>query len=245
MVNGFHNRYRNVMFGSTMKVALIGAGGRVGQWVAPWLARHAAVSRWDSRPGPGVQALQALDRAAVAAAVAEHDAVIHLCASVPRGTQSSDPAAVANAWAINVGSVAQTLLAAADAGVPRVLHASSLSVHAHAGLERIGREATPDSIEPYGLSKRVAEGLCSQLAGPLGLDVVSLRLGWPTSDDAAPLWLEPATGNAVPVRLGDGTPVPAMPARDIAGAILGLLGEPPRPGHRIAHLVADPDSVFR
>lgn len=225
-----------------MRIALLGGAGRLGRWLEPWLSRSHEVLLLDRLPGDGVAAVEALDRAGLAAAIAGCDAVVHLAAMVPRGGQVDDPAAVGQAWAVNVGSVAQTMLACADAGVPRFIHMSSLSVFAGAGLHPISAADVPDSLAPYGLTKRVAEATCSSLAGQLGLDAVSVRLGWPTSDDAAPLWVNPSTGEAEEVLLGDGTVVAAMGAGQLAALLEDELARGAVPGHRVA-VWASPDAL--
>lgn len=223
---------------------MLGGAGRVGGWIAPWLGRTHDVTVLDVVAGDGVVPVDALDRQAMAAALVGHDALIHLCAVVPRGGEALDPARVGLAWAVNVGSVAQSLLACRDAGVGRFVHMSSLSVFSDAGVALLDPDAPGDSVQPYGLSKRIAEATCGELAAQLGIDAVSIRVGWPTSDDLAPLWLEPSTGQPVEVRRRDGGVIPAIGGGGLASAILTELEREAAPGHRAVAVVADRASVF-
>lgn len=226
-----------------MRIALLGGAGRLGSWLHPWLSDAHDVNILDRQAGDGVIAVQATDRAGLAMILQGHDALVHLAAVVPRGDQTQQAAVVETAWAVNVGSVAQAMLACADAGVTRFIHLSSLSVFTDAGQRPILADDRPDSLEPYGLTKRVAEALCSTLADELGLDAVSVRLGWPTSEEVAPLWVRPATGEAVEVRLAsDGTVIPALGARALARLLESELARELTPGHRTA-VWASPEAL--
>ena len=98
--------------------------------------------------------------------------VFHLAAlgSVPRSL--SEPAATI---AVNVGGTANVLAAAWDAGVGRVVYASSSSVYGDApGLpQREGEEGRP--LSPYALSKVMAELLAAQFARDFALEAIGLR----------------------------------------------------------------------
>ncbi|MCC2593289.1 NAD(P)-dependent oxidoreductase [Tessaracoccus sp. OS52] len=224
-----------------MRIALLGGSGRIGGWIAPRLATAHEVTIID-RMGPVV--VEATDRQGLAEVLENHDALVHLCARVPRGDEATDPRVVGEAWAVNVGSVAQAMLACADAGVARFLHMSSLSVFAYAGVRRLGADEAPDSLHPYGLSKRMAEATAAELAPVLGIAAVSIRIGWPTPDATAPLWLNPSTGQPEQVRLADGSAVPAIAGSDVARWIATELAGHREPGHRILNLVADESAVF-
>lgn len=202
-----------------MKVLVLGGAGRVAQWVIPHLAQRHDVTTFD-RVG-GVEILgDALSPAAVCDAMIGQDAVLHLCSVVPRGDDARrDPEVLAAAWATNVGSVHVALEAARRAGIRHFVYASSMSVFADFGRVRIRRDAMPDSNETYGFSKRAAEFTCAAYGRQHGLHVTALRLSLPTPDDIAPLWWEPATGRARQVRLADGTPLPATPAKLVAESV--------------------------
>jgi nucleoside-diphosphate-sugar epimerase len=114
--------------------------------------------------------IQSYERAS--RAVAGCDTVFHLAAlpSVPRSVQ--DPL---TSNASNVTGLLNVLLAARDAGVRRVIYASSSSVYGsnpelpkHEGL-------TPMPISPYGVAKLAGEGYCRSFGHVYGLEAVAIR----------------------------------------------------------------------
>jgi UDP-glucose 4-epimerase len=108
----------------------------------------------------------------VAAAVNGVEVVFHQGAlpSVPRSIQ--DPL---TSTAVNVEGTLNVLLAARDAGVRRVVFASSSSVYGDApGMPR--REAQPLApLAPYAVSKLAAEQYCMVAHRVFGLETVALR----------------------------------------------------------------------
>ena len=106
------------------------------------------------------------------AAVEGCDVVIHEAAlpSVVRSIE--DPGAVAQ---VNVMGSLNILIAARDAGVRRVLLASSSSVYGvDAALPKREGQA-PDPVSPYAVSKLAAEKYCRSFTQVYGLDTVILR----------------------------------------------------------------------
>jgi nucleoside-diphosphate-sugar epimerase len=108
----------------------------------------------------------------VAAAVGGVDVVFHQGAlpSVPRSIQ--DPL---TSTAVNVEGTLNVLLAARDAGVRRVVFASSSSVYGDApGMPR--RESQPLApLAPYAVSKLAAEQYCMVANRVYGVETVALR----------------------------------------------------------------------
>jgi UDP-glucose 4-epimerase len=108
----------------------------------------------------------------VAAAVSGVEVVFHQGAlpSVPRSIQ--DPL---TSTAVNVEGTLNVLLAARDAGVRRVVFASSSSVYGDApGMPR--RESQPLApIAPYAVSKLAAEQYCVVANRVFGVETVALR----------------------------------------------------------------------
>jgi UDP-glucose 4-epimerase len=108
----------------------------------------------------------------VSNAVRGCDGVLHQAAlpSVPRSIQ--DPLTTT---AVNVTGTLNVLLAARDAGVQRVLYASSSSVYGATDAlpKREDLPATP--ISPYAVSKLAGEGFCRSFGSVYGLSCVSLR----------------------------------------------------------------------
>lgn len=112
------------------------------------------------------------DRDMCAAAVAGMDMVVHLAAlgSVPRSIK--DPVTVAE---VNVSGFVNVLFSAVQAGVKRVVYASSSSVYGDAaGLPKV-EERTGRALSPYALSKAVDELFAENFHRVYGLDTVGLR----------------------------------------------------------------------
>jgi nucleoside-diphosphate-sugar epimerase len=138
------------------------------------------------------------------------DYVLHQAAlpSVPRSIQ--DPLTTN---AVNVTGTLNVLLAARDAGVRRVVYASSSSVYG-ANQELPKRESQPVSpISPYAVSKLAGEGYCRAFTSIYGLECIALRYfnvfgprQDPQSQYAAviPKFVEAALDGTAPVVFGDG-----------------------------------------
>ena len=108
----------------------------------------------------------------VHAAVRGTDRVIHLAAlpSVPRSVQ--DPL---TSNETNVTGTLNTLLAARDENVSRVVLASSSSVYgANDGMPK-REDMVPQPISPYGVSKLAAEQYGRAFSSVYGLETVALR----------------------------------------------------------------------
>ncbi len=108
----------------------------------------------------------------VATAVADVEVVFHQGAlpSVPRSIQ--DPL---SSTAVNVEGTLNVLLAARDAGVRRVVFASSSSVYGDApGMPRQESQA-PAPLAPYAVSKLAAEQYCMVAHRVYGVETVALR----------------------------------------------------------------------
>lgn len=154
-----------------MKVLVTGASGMLGAAVAQALAARGDAVTVLQRRSSGLALDEVLadigDADAVAAAIAGHDAVVHLAAKVN----------VVGAWAdfqrANVTGTANVVAGCRRAGVQRLVHVSSPSV-AHTGSALRGAGADPADPQrargPYARSKAAAE----QIA--LGADSASLAV---------------------------------------------------------------------
>jgi UDP-glucose 4-epimerase len=108
----------------------------------------------------------------VSNAVRGCEIVIHEAAlpSVPRSVQ--DPL---TSNATNVTGTLNVLLASRDAGVERVVYASSSSIYG-ANPELPKHEALlPQPISPYAVAKLAGEGFCRSFSEVFGLETVALR----------------------------------------------------------------------
>ena len=113
-----------------------------------------------------------LDAALLREAFAGADYVLHQAAlaSVPRSVK--DPAATN---AANVDGTLNVLLAARDAGVRRVVYASSSSVYGDTPVLPKQEDMLPNPQSPYAVSKLAAEHYCRAFTRVFGLETVSLR----------------------------------------------------------------------
>ncbi len=117
------------------------------------------------------------EEAAVRHACSGVEIVYHQAAlrSVPRSVD--DPVLTD---ACNVRGTLHVLMAAHDAGVRKVIYASSSSVYGDTGAslapgERLREDMLPDPISPYGVSKLAGEQYCRAWTKLTGLPTISLR----------------------------------------------------------------------
>ncbi|MGH7264855.1 MAG: SDR family oxidoreductase [Candidatus Rokuibacteriota bacterium] len=108
-----------------------------------------------------------LRRALVSADVVFHQAALR---SVPRSVE--DPLAYHD---VNVTGTMRLLLAARDAGVRRLVFASSSSVYGDQPVLPLHEEMRPEPVSPYGASKLIGEHYCGNFTRHYGLETVSLR----------------------------------------------------------------------
>lgn len=112
------------------------------------------------------------DLAAVRAAVEGVEVVFH------EGAAASAPHSVADplgSLEINVTGTQHVLLAARDAGVRRVVYASSSAIYGDSPLLPKGEDMAPDPRSPYALHKLAGEHLCRLFTQLYGLETVALR----------------------------------------------------------------------
>jgi UDP-glucose 4-epimerase len=151
------------------------------------------------------------DRATVQEAVRGADYVLHQAAlpSVQRSVE--DP--LASNW-VNVVGTLNVLMAARDAGVKRIVYASSSSVYGDSPeLPKVEHMAT-NPLSPYAVSKLAAEDYCRAFTRVYGLETVSLRyfnVFGPRQDPnslyaaVVPRFIEALLDNKRPIVYGDGT----------------------------------------
>jgi nucleoside-diphosphate-sugar epimerase len=205
-----------------MTVLIIGGSGYVGAMVTPLLRQRFTLRIFDLRSAadkPGYVRGDATDHAALLAAMADVDAIVH-CAMGPVDGAEADVAAAA--FDVNVKSVHHALSAARQAGVPHLVYVSSMSVYRGLLSRRLDESVAPDASDVYGLTKRLGEEVCRAAATEYGLSVNVLRLAWPTPDQDWPAWsrMQPPDHPCRP----DGTAVCATAATDVAAAITAALG---------------------
>ena len=181
-------------------VLLTGAAGRIGTWLRGGLPEHGWAVRCldvvtvpDERPGEEQVVADVTDLSAMLDAAQGVDAVVHLAGVVGESTWP----AISHS---NIDGTYAVLEAARQAGVPRVVLASSN--HATGFTPRPAEEplretdALPRPDTYYGVAKVTMEALGSLYADRYGMDVVCLRIGSafpePTTLRMLATWLSPA-----------------------------------------------------
>jgi len=150
------------------------------------------------------------DRTHVQEAVVGADYVLHHAAlpSVQRSVE--DPLSTDR---INVQGTLQVLVAARDAGVKRVIFASSSSVYGDTALLPKVEEMPSNPVSPYAVSKLAGEAYCRAFTRVYGLETVALRyfnVFGPRQDPHSPYaavvprFLDAILHNNPPVVYGDG-----------------------------------------
>lgn len=173
---------------------ITGASGLIGCSIRPLLPGTWQVERTDPSAAAGVEALDVTDVDACRRAFQGADAVVHL-AAVP------DPDAP---WdelrGPNIDGVVTVAQAAIDAGVRRLVLASSLqAVSAEPATHQRRASDAPRPANLYGATKAFAEAVGSWVAAVSSTSVVALRIGYfarqPLGEDATPrdrsAWLSP------------------------------------------------------
>jgi len=151
-----------------------------------------------------------LDAAAVRPLCEGCDVVFHLAAlaSVPRSI-----AAPAESDRVNAGGTLVVLCAAADAGVRRLVLASSSSVYGNVGETPAREDASPRPLSPYGVSKLAAEHACRLFGAAGRIETTALRffnVYGPRQDPLSPYaaviprFVAASRAGRAPVIYGDG-----------------------------------------
>jgi UDP-glucose 4-epimerase len=120
-----------------------------------------------------VKRASVLEADVVRAAVARQDVVYHLAAktSVPESVTKPD-----EYWRTNVGGTLNILKAAADAGVRRVVFASSAAVYGTSEVNPKVETMRPAPASPYATTKMVGEFACQEIASLKGIETVAVRI---------------------------------------------------------------------
>ncbi len=189
--------------GDSNRLLITGAAGNMGRLLRPLLRREDRILRLgdivdidDVQPHEEVMNLDVLDPEAVTKACQDVDAVFHL------GGISTE-ASFDDVLQVNVVGTHNVLRAAVDAGVPKVILASSN--HAVGFYRRSdvseGSGGLPDELPArpdtfYGWSKAATEGLGALYHSRFGIDITVLRIGTcfagPADTRALSTWLAPS-----------------------------------------------------
>jgi UDP-glucose 4-epimerase len=150
------------------------------------------------------------DLPAVCRAVEGVDYVLHQAALPSVARSIDDPAAT---HAVNATGTLHLLIAARDAGVKRVVYASSSSIYGDSPTLPKQEDMVPRPKSPYAVSKLAGEQYCRSFAHVYGLETVCLRYfnvfgprQDPTSQYSAviPLFITAILQGKIPTIYGDG-----------------------------------------
>jgi len=167
-------------------VIITGGAGFIGSNIAWALADHNSVTVIDDLSTGHIENIQELidaekidfvkgnicDLDLLHDIFSEGDIVFHQAAipSVPRSVKN--PLASNNA---NITGTLNVLLAAKDAGVEKVIYASSSSVYGDSETLPKKEDMKPNPLSPYAVNKLAAEYYCRVFTGVYGLKTVALR----------------------------------------------------------------------
>jgi nucleoside-diphosphate-sugar epimerase len=181
---------------------MTGAAGNMGRLLRPLLRRDDRILRLaDLSEVPDLQA----GEETVAADVTDYDAMAKACQGVDAVLHLggiSLEAPFEDVLAVNVAGTQNLLRAAVEAGVPRVLLASSNHAAGFYRRRQVppGSDGLPDEAPArpdsfYGWSKAAIESLGSLYHSRYGIDVTALRIGTcfaePTDTRSLATWLAP------------------------------------------------------
>lgn len=115
-----------------------------------------------------------LDESVLAASMQDVTHVVHLAAYGSVMESLSDPTTNFDS---NVRGTFNVLKAAVDAGVKRLVFASTGGALIGDAIPPVDENSVPKPISPYGASKLCGEGYCHAFAKSYGLETVCLRFG--------------------------------------------------------------------
>ncbi|MCC6421734.1 MAG: NAD(P)-dependent oxidoreductase [Gemmataceae bacterium] len=188
-------------------VLVTGATGEVARGVLPLLGPG-----FDLRllaldpPGDDPRRVQAdlLDAPALARAMSEADAVLHLAVATGYSGAYEEDAFNDRRFDVNVKGTYHVFEAARRVGVRRVVHVSSLMVVWGeslavwcAGSGMVPGDAPPSPVGTYALTKALAEQIAAHYARP-PLEVIVMRIAAPLDPDAPDLRARPIRPQQVP-----------------------------------------------
>jgi UDP-glucose 4-epimerase len=105
-------------------------------------------------------------------ALRDIDAVVHLAAATNVTDSIADPT---RSFDVNVAGTFRLLMLMREAGVPRLVNASTGGALLGEALPPVHEEMVPRPTSPYGAAKASVEAWCSAFAESYGLECISLR----------------------------------------------------------------------
>ncbi len=244
-----HGRRRARNAEVPLKVLVTGGTGFVGGHVAERLSADGhgvtILSRTGSLPdgmpgGVRVRVGDLADSESLRAACASQDAVVHAAGLVGAGGTWADYRRV------NVTGTRLLIRAAVASGVPRLIHVSSLVVHAAPRRGEVVREASPllrhvAGWSHYARSKLLAERIVQRaaVAGRIATVVIRPGLVLGPRDRWTTPWLLRRLSQPVQLIVGDGrNAIPCVTIEDLADAIARAVAQRPT-GSDVFDIAAD------
>jgi UDP-glucose 4-epimerase len=193
------------------------------------------------------------DLDAVRGAIGGCEVVFHLAAHRAIARSIDDPAGTDRT---NSQGTVTVLQAAAEAGVPRFVNASSSSVYGEPASTPVREDDRKLPMSPYAVSKLAAEHYCRVFGDLYGLHTVSLRYfnvygpGQPSDGRYAtvvPLFLDALLSGRRPVVFGDGSRARDFTyVDDVVRATVAAAAAPPETAGRAYNVAAGrPCSLVR
>ena len=167
-----------------MNLFIIGASGRVGSIVTPFLKHQHTIRVYDMK-APADTTLDYWagdlnDYENLKAAMAGMDALLYMAMNV---MHTDELTVDHSAFDVNVKGVYFALKAAQAVGIPHAVHCSSMSVYAGDLNTRyfFDEAMPPDGRDLYGLTKRLGEEVCYNACVNYGMSVNALSMCFPIS----------------------------------------------------------------
>ncbi|MCX6545082.1 MAG: NAD-dependent epimerase/dehydratase family protein [Acidobacteria bacterium] len=222
-------------------VLVTGATGAVGPYVVAELCglgyRVRSLSCWSVPSGGASDGVDArigdvTDPAAVQAAMADVESVIHMAALVPSASSTGESAEEYRR--VNVDGTAAVVDAAIRAGVRRIVFFSTINVYGSTGGSTADELTTPHPDSLYGLTKRAAEQIVlSALDGrgqPMGVVLrVAAVYGSRVAGNYRRLLLALARNRFVPIGQGENRRT-LIYVKDVASAAVLCMTHPDASG---------------
>ncbi len=166
----------------SQKFAITGGAGFIGSNLAEALASENEVIVIDDLSSGKLQNLDGInahsikgsvtDLSLLRSAFEDVDCVFHLAAIASVQKSVEDPV---RSNEVNIGGTLNALVAARDAGVKRVVFASSAAVYGDSPTLPKKEDMMPDPMSPYAVTKLAGEHYCRVFQELYGMDTVALR----------------------------------------------------------------------
>ncbi len=238
-----------------MRVLVTGGAGFIGSHVVDRLLAAGIVPRIfdlmesSHHPPDEVETVigNLLDPAMITAAMSGCDAVVHLAAAADADAVARCPR---EAEQVNSRGTLNVLEAARDAGVRRVVYASTIWVYSDAGADAADEETRlglPGHF--YTATKLAGEMYCRSCAELFGLEYTILRLGIPYGPRSRPAAVIPTfvrkalAGESLRIAGGGGQSRRFVYVEDMAEGVVRALA--PAAANRVYNLVGDEDVTIR